>query len=157
MADHRVIPPLYAEQDMVERVNAECMSDGQKRYVVQWADTYMLCRHIPLHAETGYKPAEITTCPEFGRRFKPAAGKRVAKVRWREKHEPADDGTVPKELTEGVGFQARKAAAGYLRLGKGTCTRKDEHKTDLQRQGYWHHYKIKRRLLCCTSLGSNVA
>ena len=85
MADHRVIPPLYAEQDRVERVTAECMSNGQKRYIVQWADTYMLCHHIPLHAKTGYKPAETSRCPEFGRRFGPAAGKRVAKVRWQEK------------------------------------------------------------------------
>ena len=111
MADHRVIPPLYAEQDMVERVvaellHSECMSNGQKRYIVLWADTYVLHHHIPLHAETGYKPAEITRCPEFGRRFGPAAGKRVAKVRWQEKGELADNVTITKEL---IGdFQARK-------------------------------------------------
>lgn len=34
MADHNVIPPLYAEQDMVEEVITECMSNGQKRYIV---------------------------------------------------------------------------------------------------------------------------
>ena len=135
MADHRVIPPLYAEQDRVERVTAECMSNGQKRYIVQWADTYMLRHHIPLHAETGYKPAEVTRCPEFGRRFGPAAGKRVAKVRWQEKEEPADNDSIPIELIED--FQARREASGHIRLGKDACTRKDEHKTNLQRQGYW--------------------
>ena len=135
MADHRVIPPLYAEQDRVERVTAECMSNGQKRYIVQWADTYMLRQHIPLHAETGYKPVEITRCPEFGRRFGPAATKRLAKVRWQEKEEPAGNISIPIELIED--FQARREASGHIRLGKDACTRKNEHKSNLQRQGYW--------------------
>ena len=134
MVEHRVIPPLYAEQGMVERVNAECMFNGQKCYMVQWADTYMLHHHISLHAKTGYKRAEITRCPDFGRRFGPAAGKRVAKVRWQEKEEPADNDTIPKELIED--FQARRDAAGHIRLGKDACIRKDEHNTNLQRQGH---------------------
>ena len=41
IADHRVIPPLYAEQDMVERGNAECMPNGQTRYAAQRGDTYI--------------------------------------------------------------------------------------------------------------------
>ena len=58
MADHRITPPWYAKQDKVGSVIAECMSDGQKRYLTQWADTYMRHHHIHLHAQTGYKPAK---------------------------------------------------------------------------------------------------
>lgn len=95
----------------------------------------MLCSHVSLHAVTGYKPAEITRCPELGKRFGPAAGKRVVKVKWQQKEEPADNDTIPKELIED--YQARREALGHIRLGKDACCRKDEHKTNLQRQGYW--------------------
>ena len=146
---------------MLERVNAECVSNGQKRHVVQWADTHMLTpAHPAACGDCSYKPAEITRCPEIGRRFGPAAGRRVAKVRWQEKEEPADNDTIPKELIED--FQARRDAAGHIRLapmGKDACIKKDEHKNSLQRQGHCsgHHCRIEPRLLCCTSQGSDHA
>lgn len=40
--NHNIVPPLYGHQDRIEEVIAESMTGGQKRYIVQWADTYML-------------------------------------------------------------------------------------------------------------------
>ena len=95
----------------------------------------MLRRHIPLHAETGYKPAQISRCHMLGRVAGPVAARLIAKVRWQEKEEPADEDGIPSWLIED--YRARREAMGHIQLGKDKGTRKDEGKTNLQRQGHW--------------------
>ena len=138
--NHNIVPPLYGHQDYIEEVVAESMTGGQKRYIVQWADTYMLCRHIYLHAKTGYKPAAVTGCHKLGKIAGPVVGKMVSRVQWQQKDEPATEANIPTELIDV--FQSRREALGHIKLGRNSCSRRDEGKSNLQKQGDWlplHH------------------
>ncbi len=59
--DPRVSEYLYGQQNHMDHVKHEChITDKrnrikQKQYMVQWADTYILKKHLPMYEEQGYK------------------------------------------------------------------------------------------------------
>ena len=76
----------------------------QKQYMVQWADTYILKRHLPMYLEQGYKVAGVNTGPVLRQRAGRTARHAVVKATWEPIREPAQN--VPKEVMED--FEARK-------------------------------------------------
>lgn len=136
--DHRVIPPLYGDQDMPEETVAECVTYKQKCYIAKWADTCILESRVHLHAQTGYLPERIEICLDIGRIYGPV-GQKTAKVSWKEKAESVDNADFSQTFpaVRIAACQAKKAALGHIRLGKDVGHRKDTAENNLQRQGHW--------------------
>ena len=60
---------MYSQQNQMDHIKHEChITDDrngikQNQYMVQWADTYILQRHLPMYLEQGFKVARVNTCP----------------------------------------------------------------------------------------------
>ncbi|DBB13152.1 TPA: hypothetical protein ACH3X3_004906 [Trebouxia sp. C0006] len=65
----RVLEYLYIQQNQLDHIKHEChITDKRKRikqkqYMVQWADTHILKRHLPMYLEQGYQVVGVNTCP----------------------------------------------------------------------------------------------
>ncbi len=65
----RVLEYLYNQQNHMDHIKHEChITDKrnrikQKQYMVQWADTCILKKHLPMYLEQGYKVVRLNTCP----------------------------------------------------------------------------------------------
>ena len=112
---------------------------GQKQYLVRWTAHNMLQRHIPLLAATGYKIEKVERCHEIHRMFGPTVGKLTARVTLMPKYEPADSGDIPQHLIDE--FETRimgeRADIGHITHSDVSNIRKDEQKSNIDRQGYW--------------------
>ena len=82
-------PHCMQIKTIIEEVIAEVVNNRQKCYIVQWADTYVLHRHVSIRGETGYKPANIARCRTLGKVAGPVAERLIAKIRWQHKEQPA--------------------------------------------------------------------
>ncbi|DBA93442.1 TPA: hypothetical protein ACH3X1_015735 [Trebouxia sp. C0004] len=122
----RFLEYLYNQQNHMDHIKLEChITDKrnrikQKQYMVQWADTYILKRHLPMYLEQGYKVAEVLpTCPVLRHCAGRAARHTVVKATWEPIREPAQN--VSKEVMED--FEARKTGLEPLKLAKSRKTR----------------------------------
>ena len=104
----------------------------QKQYMVQWADTYILKRHLPMYLEQGYNVIGVT-CPILRRCAGRTARHAVVKATWEPIREAAQN--VPKEVIED--FEARKAGLKPLKLARDNRARPDQDKSNMDKQGYW--------------------
>ena len=100
--------------------------------MVQWADTYIVRRHLPMYPEQGYKVAEVNTCPIL----RQCAGRRahhaVLKATWELIREPAQN--LLKEVMED--FEAKKAGLKPLKLARDSRARPDQDQSNMDKQGY---------------------
>ena len=103
-----------------------------KQYMVQWADTYILKRHLPMYLEQGYKVAGVNTCPVLTQCAGRTTRHAVVKATWEPIREPAQN--VPKEVMED--FEARKAGLKPLKLVKDNRARPDQGKSNMDKQGF---------------------
>ena len=71
--------------------------------------------------------------------FGPTVERLTAKVTLKPSFEPAESGNIPQHLINE--FEARlrdtRANIGHLKHSDVSSTRKDEHKSNMDRQGYW--------------------
>ena len=134
----RVLEYLYNQQNHMDHIKHEChITDKrnrikQKQYMVQWADTYILKRHLPMYLEQGYKVAGVNTCPVLRHCAGRTARHAVVKATWEPIREPAQN--VPKEVMED--FEARKAGLDPLKLAKDNRARPDQSKSNMDKQGF---------------------
>ncbi len=134
----RVLEYLYNQQNHMDHIKHEChITDKrnrikQKQYMVQWADTYILKRHLPMYLEQGYKVAGVTTCPVLRQCAGRTTRHAVVKATWEPIREPAQN--VPKEVMED--FEARKAGLKPLKLAKDNRARPDQGKSNMDKQGF---------------------
>ena len=84
----RILEYLYSQQNQMDHIKHEChIIDRrnrikQKQYMVQWADTYILKRHLPMYLEQGYKVARVDTCPVLRQCAGRTACHAVLKATW---------------------------------------------------------------------------
>jgi len=104
----------------------------QKQYMVQWADTYILKKHLPMYLEQGYKVAGVSSCPVLRQCAGRTARHAVVKATWEPIREPAQN--VPKEVMED--FEARKAGLKPLKLARDNHARPDQGKSNMDKQGF---------------------
>ncbi|KAL0041860.1 hypothetical protein WJX79_007000 [Trebouxia sp. C0005] len=95
----------------------------------------MLRRHLPLLKATGYQAAKVEACQEVHKLFGPRAGRMTAKVTLKPKFEPAEGNNIPQHLIDE--FEEKRAGMGHLKYAETAVTRKDEGKSNLDRQGHW--------------------
>ena len=72
---HSVISPLYALQDSIQQFIKERKVAGQQQYMITWAATNMLRKHLPLLKAIGYQIAKAEKCQEICKLFGPKAGR----------------------------------------------------------------------------------
>ncbi len=134
----RVLEYLYNQQNHMDHIKHEChITDKrncikQKQYMVQWADTYILKRHLPMYLEQGYKVAGMNTCPVLRQCAGRTARHAVVKATWEPIREPAQN--VSREVMED--FEARKAGLKPLKLAKDNRARPDQGKSNMDQQGF---------------------
>jgi len=99
---------------------------------VQWADTYILKRHLSMYLEQGYKVIGVNICPIL----RQCAGRRLCheavKAKWEPIRKSAQN--VPKEVMED--FEANKAGLKPLKLVRDNRARPDQAKSNIDKQGY---------------------
>ena len=66
--------------------------------MVQWADIYILKRHLPVSSEQGYKVIAVDACPILRQCAGKTACHQAVKATWEPIREPAQN--VPKEVME---------------------------------------------------------
>ena len=128
-----IIHPLYAHQDSIEEVLKKRTVRKQTQYMVKWTANNMLRQHIPLLKDSGYHIDKVQKCSEVGKMFGPTAGRLTALVTLKPKYEPDDGNNIPGHLIDD--FETKRAGLGHLKFT--SMTRKDEHKSNTDRQGYW--------------------
>jgi len=134
----RILEHLYGQQNQMDHIRHEChITDKrnrirQKQYMVQWADTYILKRHLPMYLEQGYKVIGVDTCPILRRCAGRTARHKVVKATWEPIREPAQN--VPKEVMED--FEAKKAGLKPLKLARDNRAKPDQAKSNIDKQGY---------------------
>ena len=101
--------------------------------MVKWTANNMLRQHIPLLKDSGYHIDKVQKCSEVGKMFGPTAGRLTALVTLKPKYEPDDGNNIPGHLIDD--FETKRAGLGHLKFT--SMTRKDEHKSNTDRQGYW--------------------
>ena len=104
----------------------------QKQYMVQWADTYILKKHLPMYQQQGYKVVGVSTCPVLRQCAGRTASHAVVKAGWEPIREPAQN--LPKEVMED--FEARKAGLKPLQLARDNRARPDQGKSNMDKQSY---------------------
>ncbi len=133
----RVLEYLYGQKNLMDHIKHEChITDKrnrikQKQYMVQWADKYILKRHLPMYLKQGYKVI-VNTCPILRRCAGRRARHAVVKAAWQPIREPAQN--VPREVMED--FEAKKAGLKPLKLARDNCARPDQAKSNMDKQGY---------------------
>ncbi len=124
----RILEYSYSQQNQLDHIKHEChITDKtnrikQKQCMVQWADTHILKKHLPMYLEQGYKMARLNTCPVLRQCAGRTARHAVVKATWEPIREPAQN--VPKEVMED--FEARKAGIKPLKLAQNNCARPDQ-------------------------------
>ncbi len=134
----RVLEYLYNQQNHMDQIKQEChITDKrnrikQKQYMVQWADTYILKKHLPMYLEQGYKVVRLNTCPVLRQCAGRTARHAVVKATWEPIREPAQN--VPKEVMEDL--EARKAGLKPLKLAKDNHAKPDQSKSNMDKRGF---------------------
>ena len=133
----RILEYLYGQQNHMDRVKHERHKDKrnrikQKQYMVQWADTYILKRHLPMYGEQGYKVIKADTCPILTKCAGRTACHEVMKATWEPIREPAKN--VPKEMMDD--FEATKAGLKPIKLARDNGAKPDQNKSNIDKQGY---------------------
>ncbi len=132
------VTSIYNQQNHMDYIKHEChITDKrnrikQKQCMVQWADTYILKRHLPMYLEQGYKVAGVNTCPVLRQCAGRTARHAVVKATWEPIREPAQN--VSKEVMED--FEARKAGLKPLKLAKDIRARPDQNMSNMDKQGF---------------------
>ena len=127
--------------DKIESIQYECHIKDRKtkvkqqQYTVTWADTYIRKEHIPLAAKEGDTAGDTRKCPVIRRIHGPVVCKRVLRASWQPVREPAETANIPMGMKEA--FDDARQKAGCINLAKDNHVRLDQHKTNLDRQGYW--------------------
>jgi hypothetical protein len=100
--------------------------------MVQWADTYILKRQLPMCLEQGYKVAGVNICPILKQCDGRTARHAVVEATWAPIREPAQN--VLKEVMED--FAAKKAGLKPLELARDNRARPDQGRSNMDKQGY---------------------
>ena len=127
-----VLKYLYNQQNHMDHITDKRNRIKQKQYMVQWADTHILRRHLPMYLEQSYKVAGVNTCPVLRQCAGKTARHAVVKATWEPIREPAQN--VPKEVMED--FEARQAGLKPLKLARDDCVRPEQSKSKMDKQGF---------------------
>ena len=129
---------LYEEQEQPQNLLHNRQLRGQEEFLVEWAPTYVLNRHISKMSKLGYTPSRTLRSKKIGKMYGPNVARKVSQVHWNPTFEPTANLEQFNDTHEMIfTFKAEQRQRNTKRASPIHPPRRDSHLSNLEAQlGY---------------------